>query len=205
MLHLRHHPPRCLPTRCLVKEALVPDHWLVTRSSHWPRQQLRDVPLQAVIGRDANGILHVPLLQRLVDLRLGKGCVGPKHYFLAQLLLPLNLGQQKFCPTLGTVHVSGPQLCSQTVAFAAEQQQWVIAGGLEVPVVGALLLLPIHRNLGRVHVQHGSVRRIHRFRPGDQIPIDPRQPGEVLLLGQHLRLERLQPRSQGRPSFPDLL
>src|ERR1019366_4349724 len=85
-LHLRHYSSCGLPTRRLVEEALVPDQRFVARSSHWPRQQLRDVALQAVVGGDANGILHAPLLQRLVDLRLGKGCIRPKHYFLTQFL-----------------------------------------------------------------------------------------------------------------------
>src|SRR5438046_480262 len=34
---------------------------------------------------------------------------------LAQLLLPLDLGQEQFFPIVGAVHVAGPQLCS-TVA-----------------------------------------------------------------------------------------
>src|SRR5450759_2435438 len=51
-LHLRHYATRRLPTRGLVEKTLVPDHRLVARSSYGPRQQLRDVALQAVIGRD---------------------------------------------------------------------------------------------------------------------------------------------------------
>ena len=54
-LHLRHYPPRRLPTDRLVEKALVPDHRLMTGPSYRPRQQLRDVPLQAVVGRDAVG------------------------------------------------------------------------------------------------------------------------------------------------------
>src|ERR1039458_4041971 len=48
----------------------VPDHRLVARPSHWPRQQLRDVSLQALVGPDADRALHAPLFQHLVDLRL---------------------------------------------------------------------------------------------------------------------------------------
>src|ERR1019366_9487378 len=54
-LDFRHHTPRRLPARGLVEEALVPDHRLVARSSYGPRQQLRDVALQAVVGGYANG------------------------------------------------------------------------------------------------------------------------------------------------------
>ena len=47
-------------------EALAQDHRLVARSSHGPRQQLRDVPLGILIGRNADGTLHptVPALRR---------------------------------------------------------------------------------------------------------------------------------------------
>src|SRR5712691_2849274 len=55
----------------------------------------------------------------------------------------LELGQQEFFPTLSAVHIAWPQLGCQTVAFSIEQPQRVIAGGLEMAVVGALLLLPI--------------------------------------------------------------
>src|ERR1039458_7114984 len=92
-LHLRYHSPRRLPARGLVEEALVPHHRLVAWSSYGSRQQLRDVALQAVIGGYADGILHAPLLQCLVNLRLGKGSIGAKHHFLTQFLLSLNLWQ----------------------------------------------------------------------------------------------------------------
>jgi hypothetical protein len=48
-----------------------------------------------------------PLLQPLVDLWLGESRVGAKYYFLAQLLLPLDLRQQQFFPVLGTMDVAG--------------------------------------------------------------------------------------------------
>src|SRR5664280_2183458 len=53
----------------------------------------------------------------------------------------------------------------KTVALAVEQQQRVIARRLKVPVIGAVLLLPVHRDLCAVHVQHHALRRINRFRP----------------------------------------
>ncbi len=69
--------------------------------------------------------------------------------------LPLDLRQQNLSPTFGAVHIAWPQLGCQTVALSIEQQQRVIAGGLEVPVVSALLLLSIHRDFGGIHVEHG--------------------------------------------------
>ena len=38
-----------------------------------------------------------------------------------------------------------------------EQKQRVVADGLEVPVVGAPFLRPMHRTLARIHVEHDPV------------------------------------------------
>src|ERR1035441_8907723 len=86
-LHLRHHTPRRLPARGLVEKALVPHHRLVARSSYGPRQQLGDVALQAVISGYADGILHAPLLQGLVNLRLSKSGIAAKHHCLYRVLV----------------------------------------------------------------------------------------------------------------------
>src|SRR5208282_2553282 len=90
-LYFRHYPPRRLPTGGLIEKALVPHHGFVARSSYGPRQQLRDVALQAVIRGNPNRILHTSLLQSIVNLRLGKGSIGAKHHFLAEFLLVLDL------------------------------------------------------------------------------------------------------------------
>src|SRR5450432_1408739 len=114
-LQLRHYSPRHLPTGRLVEKALVPDHWLVARSSRGSRQQLRNVPLQVLVGWYADGVLDAPLLQRLIYLRLGEGGVCSKHHVLAQLLLALNLRQQQLIPVFGAVHVARTQLRRQAV------------------------------------------------------------------------------------------
>jgi len=112
-LDLRHYAPCLLPTRCLIEKALVPHHRLVARPSHWPGQQLPNVPLQIVVGGKADRVLHVAFFQRRVHLRLGKGRIGPKNYLLAQRLLALNLGQQQFFPAVGAMDVAGPQLAAR--------------------------------------------------------------------------------------------
>jgi hypothetical protein len=48
--------------------------------------------------------------------------------------------QQEFLLAVGAVDIAGTQLGGQTVAFAVEQQQRMITGGLEVAVVSTLLL-----------------------------------------------------------------
>jgi hypothetical protein len=85
-----------------------------------------------VVSRKTDGVLHFPLFQRLVGLRLGEGSIGAENYLLARLLLTLDLGQQQFLPTLGAGDVAGAELGGETVPVAIEQQQRVISSGLEV-------------------------------------------------------------------------
>ena len=99
------------------------------------------------------------------------------------------LWQQEFCPSLRAVDVPRPQFGRQAVAFTVEQHQRVIAGRLEVPIVGALLLMALDPNLGAVHVQHDALGRVDGFRLGDQLSIDRGQSGEILFLGKQVGLE----------------
>jgi len=91
-----------------------------------------------VVGRKADRVLHVAFFERFVKLRLGKGRIGPEDYLLAQRLLAFNLGQQQFLPAVGAMDVAGPQFGGEAVALTIEQQQWMVTGGLEMAVVGAL-------------------------------------------------------------------
>ena len=75
-------------------KTLVPDHRLVAGPPRRARQQFGDVPLQALVCGDVDGVPHVPLFQRLVDLRLGKGSVATKDHLLTKLLLAPDLQQQ---------------------------------------------------------------------------------------------------------------
>src|ERR1700677_3809774 len=100
-LDLTRRPPVYRPTHRLMEKTFEPKHRLMAWPSHWPRQQLPNVPLQIVVRRKADRILHVTFFQRHVELRLGKGRVTTEDHLLAPRLLPLDLGQQQFCPTIG--------------------------------------------------------------------------------------------------------
>src|SRR5262249_24989449 len=106
-------------------------------------QQLRNLTLQVVVSRKADRVLCLSLLDRLVDLRLGEGGVTAEGHLLALRLLPVDLGPQQFLPALCAVDVAWAQLRRQAVAVTIEQEQWMIAGGLEVSVVGALFLAAV--------------------------------------------------------------
>ena len=51
------------------------------------------VLLGSDFASQTNIVLYSAFFHRLVDLRLGKGRIGPNPDFLAPLLLPLNLRQ----------------------------------------------------------------------------------------------------------------
>ena len=89
---LRHHPPGYRPTRRLIEKTFESKHWHVAWPSHWPRQQLPNVPLQVVVSGRADRIFHFARFQHLVELRLGKGGVATEGHLLARRLLPLDLG-----------------------------------------------------------------------------------------------------------------
>ena len=64
--------------------------------------------------------------------------------------------------------ISGNSSSSQSSALwtlPGRSLQRVVTSRLEVAVVGALLLPAVHRNLGRVHVQHDPLRGIESFLP----------------------------------------
>jgi DEAD/DEAH box helicase len=73
MLHFGHHPAGLLPTRCQVEKAFVFDQGSDTGPSHRTRHQLGDVPFQVLVGRNADGVVYIPLFERLVDFGFGKG------------------------------------------------------------------------------------------------------------------------------------
>ena len=57
-------------------EAPIPDQRRVPWSASGPGELVLDSPLQHLIGREPDGIGHVPSFQRLVQRGEGKGRVG---------------------------------------------------------------------------------------------------------------------------------
>ena len=71
-LDFGHHPTRSRPTLGSWRR-----RWSVLRRPpDRPRQQMANPSLEHVVGRQADRILDALLLQPLVDLRLGEGCIG---------------------------------------------------------------------------------------------------------------------------------
>ena len=81
-----------------------------------------DLQLQALVGRNANGVLYSAFLRSLINFRLGKGRIAPEGDLLARSLLALDLRQQELIPVLGAVHVAGTQLGSKAITMTVEQK-----------------------------------------------------------------------------------
>ena len=76
------------------------------------------------------------------------------------------------------------QTLSACAATSLPQKQRVIADRLEVPVVGAAFLLPMHRALARIHVEPDAVGVLERFGLSNQVSVYGHQPDEVLLASE---------------------
>src|SRR5712692_5508239 len=91
VLDLGDDPSRLRPAPRLEREALVAHQWLAAGPSWGPEQDLGDLPLQALVGWNADRIHHAALLQRFVNLRFGKGRVRSECILLVLRLLTLDL------------------------------------------------------------------------------------------------------------------
>ena len=73
---------------------------------------------------------------------------------------------------------------SNAITVIVEQKQRMVADRREVPVVGAAFLLPMHRALAGIHVEHDAVGSVERLRLSDQVAVHRHQPIEVVITGQ---------------------
>jgi hypothetical protein len=86
-----------------------------------------------------------------------------------------------------------------------EQKQRVVADRLEVPVVGAALLLTMDSSESPVHVEHDALGAVERLGLPQCLPVQRHQPDQILFPGQQLGLELVQRRGQRRAPAPDPL
>jgi hypothetical protein len=75
MLDLGDHPSRPVPRRGLILDASIPHQRGVAGSAPRPGEQVLDRPFQHLIGREPDGIGHVPPFQCLVQRGERKGRV----------------------------------------------------------------------------------------------------------------------------------
>ena len=157
MLNLRDHAARAVPGSGLVLEAAVADERRVTRSATGPGEQVLDLPLQDVVGRQPDRVAHSAAFQRLVERRQSERGVRADHHGLPAPTVAINDGQEDLIPALGAVDVARPEFHGQAVALWVEDEERVIAHRLEVTVVRGLLLCAVDGAFGAVDVErHAS-------------------------------------------------
>ena len=136
MLNLGDHASRSVPGSGLVVEAAVADQRRIAGPAARPSEQILDAPFQDLIGRQADRVPHLPPLQRLVEGRERKGRVGANDDGLPLRAVPVNDREEHVVPPVRTVDVARPKLGRETVAARVEDEERVVADGLEVAVVG---------------------------------------------------------------------
>ena len=117
-------------------EAPIPDQRRVAWSASGPGEQVLDSPLQHLIGREPDGVGHVPPFQCLVQCGEGKGRVGSDDDGLLASLLAVNDGQEDVLPSVCAVDVAGPERGGQAIPVLIENEERMIAHGLEVTILG---------------------------------------------------------------------
>jgi hypothetical protein len=80
----------------------------------------------------------------------------------------------------------------------------MVANRLEVPVVRAAFLLPMHWTLAGIHVEHDAVGAVVPLRLGEHITVHRHQADEILLAGQQLGFKPVQRRRERGAPVPDL-
>lgn len=120
------HAARALPGGGLVLEAVVADQRRVTWSAARPSEQILDLPLEHVIGRQPNRVTHPPAVQSLVERRHGERGVRPEHQGLPTLAVPINDAKQDLVPPFRTVDVARPEFCREAITLRVEDEERVM-------------------------------------------------------------------------------
>lgn len=124
MLDLRDHAAGSVPGGGLVLEAAVADQRRVARSAAWPRQQILDLTLQHIIGRQPDRVVHPAAFQSLVDLGPGERGARPDYHPLSASAVPINDGQQDLVPSLGAMDIARSEFRDEAVALGVEDESF---------------------------------------------------------------------------------
>src|ERR671938_2107247 len=105
-LDLGHDVARLVPALRLIAKAGIIAPYLVRWSSDWSFQQISDLTLQDLIGRQADRVAGTLGFEELVDLRIGEGCIAPEIQIFHDAPITSNHRLQHHPPTIGTMHVA---------------------------------------------------------------------------------------------------
>ena len=145
--------------------------------------------MQHFVARQPYGVEDSPLLQVLIDVRLGECGIGTK--VPAHSCRPVA-GQdriQYITPPVRAMDVPRTEHRPLAVTELVEHEQRVIARAPKVTVVRRSLLSSMYRTLRTVHVQDHPPVRCVRHRPVHPLSVHSAQPFDIAVLGKHLGLE----------------
>src|SRR6266852_9704924 len=145
MLDLGDHSSRSAPGGGLILEALRADQRRVAGPATWSGEQILDASFQNVVGREADCVPHPSAFQGFVKGGQGKGRVRADDNGLPSCAVPINDGKEDLVPSVRTVDVARAEFGREAVALRVEDEERVIANGLEGAIVGGLLLGPVDR------------------------------------------------------------
>ena len=145
--------------------------------------------MQHLVAGESYSVKDVPLLEVLIDVRLGECGIGTK--VPPHSCRPVA-GQdriQYITPPVRAMYVPRTEHRPLAVTELVEHEQRVIARAPKVSVVRRSLLFSMYRTLRTVHVQDHPPVRCVRHRPVHPRSVHSAQPFDIAVLGKHLGLE----------------
>jgi hypothetical protein len=143
---LGNHSARDLPGLRLIVEIDEKPLDLGQRGPpHGPRQPMRDLLSQDVAGGQSDGIEIASLFKARIDRRDRLGGVGAEEPQDVVRGIPADDGGEGIPPSGSTVDVALAQGAAFQPAELVEQEIWVIAGAVEVPVPDSTFLIAVRR------------------------------------------------------------
>ena len=112
-------------------------HFCQGRPPHGPGQPMCDLLTQDVVGRQSDGVEITRFLQPLIDRGDRIGGIGPEEASSKVAASIPGDDRIKDVPTVvGTVDVAIAQDAAFQHAELVEQEVWVVAGAVEMPILG---------------------------------------------------------------------
>ena len=145
--------------------------------------------MQHLVAGESYSVKDMPLLEVLIDVRLGECGIGTKVPPQPRFPIARQDRIQYITPPVRAMYVPRTEHRPLAVTELVEHEQRMIARAPKVTVVRCSLLFSMYRTLRTVHVQdHPPVRRaghssIH------PLSVQSAQPFHVAVLGKHLGLE----------------
>ena len=197
---LGDHAALFVPGGRLIVEILEEPFDLGQRwSPHGPRQPMRDLFAQDVVGRQPNGVEVACLFQTFVDRGDRIGCVRPEEPApKVAARIARNDRIENISPAVGAVDVAVSQGAAFQHAELVEQKVGVVAGAVEMPVPSGPLLIAVSGADRAVHVQHDELQPVAVMELVDPLAVQLGKRFPVLGQGQRLGLEPPHLGSRGR-------